>query len=220
MPPRWNARASLFLVAATLSAPSVEASCHGSSDCNWNGYCTPSKMQYGICICDAGYRGADCSIREVQPTEDPVDIDELPALVLMQIVALLCPSIFICICGCCLAACCNRNNSVYDAPRHPGQGGPSNPYWQNTQSRPGQVAATNPYWQNTQPAAQPLAATTAARPLVADVEMPSTTRTMQVECPAGVQPGQLVEITSPEGQVVQVSVPAGIQPGSVFTCSY
>jgi hypothetical protein len=40
--------------------------------------------------------------------------------------------------------------------------------------------------------------------------------TMEVQCPAGVGPGQMVQIQDPSGQTVQVMVPAGVAPGQMF----
>ena len=39
---------------------------------------------------------------------------------------------------------------------------------------------------------------------------------MQVTVPAGVSPGEMVQIQTPSGQMVQAQVPAGLQPGQAF----
>lgn len=39
---------------------------------------------------------------------------------------------------------------------------------------------------------------------------------LAVSCPAGVQPGQKILVTSPTGQALQVEVPAGVTPGMIF----
>eukprot|EP00929_Paragymnodinium_shiwhaense_P049828 TRINITY_DN25129_c0_g1_i3.p2 TRINITY_DN25129_c0_g1~~TRINITY_DN25129_c0_g1_i3.p2 ORF type:complete len:208 (-),score=5.53 TRINITY_DN25129_c0_g1_i3:381-1004(-) len=206
MPLRCNARATLLLVATTLVAPlpCVEAVCdpryYSLNGCSGHGYCRADQgfNTMGTCRCFTGWTGFDCSRRIRTTTADPYgDIGSDIALGIFQRLAVLgCLSLVVCFCGCLFSAFCNRNNNVYDAPRHPAQRGPSNPYWQNTQRQP------------------------AAQPLTAAVEMPATARTMQVTCPQGVWPGQLVQVASPWGQQVQVTVPAGTQPGAVFTCSY
>eukprot|EP01046_Picozoa_sp_COSAG06_P019359 COSAG06_NODE_1377_length_9648_cov_2.243062_3_plen_75_part_00 len=41
---------------------------------------------------------------------------------------------------------------------------------------------------------------------------------MAVECPEGVEPGQLVEVLSPRGVPIEVEVPEGVKPGDEFMC--
>ncbi|CAK9044069.1 Peroxisomal biogenesis factor 6 [Durusdinium trenchii] len=62
--------------------------------------------------------------------------------------------------------------------------------------------------------AQPAAAQ--AAPAVAQaVVMPQPTL-MQVQCPANASEGSQIVISTPDGRQVQVQVPAGVQPGQVF----
>jgi len=42
--------------------------------------------------------------------------------------------------------------------------------------------------------------------------------TMNVQCPDGVGPGSMIQVTSPSGQVLQLQVPEGVQPGMQFQC--
>eukprot|EP00928_Gymnodinium_smaydae_P074610 TRINITY_DN5763_c0_g1_i2.p1 TRINITY_DN5763_c0_g1~~TRINITY_DN5763_c0_g1_i2.p1 ORF type:complete len:501 (+),score=72.91 TRINITY_DN5763_c0_g1_i2:64-1566(+) len=43
---------------------------------------------------------------------------------------------------------------------------------------------------------------------------------MQVACPPGSGPGDVVAVVTPSGQTVQVTVPAGVPPGGVFLINY
>ena len=47
-------------------------------------------------------------------------------------------------------------------------------------------------------------------------QQPSQPRQMSVTVPAGVGPGQMLSIRTPEGNLVQVQVPANCGPGSSF----
>eukprot|EP00929_Paragymnodinium_shiwhaense_P054012 TRINITY_DN27079_c0_g1_i1.p1 TRINITY_DN27079_c0_g1~~TRINITY_DN27079_c0_g1_i1.p1 ORF type:complete len:151 (-),score=16.44 TRINITY_DN27079_c0_g1_i1:164-616(-) len=60
---------------------------------------------------------------------------------------------------------------------------------------------------------------TAPPPTAPSVEMQGA-RTMQVQCPKGTKPGQLVEFTTPDGKSMQVPVPIGVEPGQIFSCAY
>ena len=50
---------------------------------------------------------------------------------------------------------------------------------------------------------------------------PSTTfvcnRSMEVQCPEGVQPGELVSFQTADGEWMEVAVPDGVMPGDHFT---
>jgi hypothetical protein len=50
-----------------------------------------------------------------------------------------------------------------------------------------------------------------------DLEAASSMQ-MAVECPEGVEPGQLVEVLSPRGVPIEVEVPEGVKPGDEFMC--
>jgi len=58
---------------------------------------------------------------------------------------------------------------------------------------------------------QPCVATAMAQPIA----QPMTQQVM-VTCPAGVQPGDALQVAGPGGQVMQVSVPAGVMGGQQF----
>ena len=45
-------------------------------------------------------------------------------------------------------------------------------------------------------------------------------RQVQVTCPPGVMPGQLVEIDTPDGLIVHVVVPQGVVPGGAFITTF
>jgi len=45
-------------------------------------------------------------------------------------------------------------------------------------------------------------------------------RQITLTVPEGSGPGQMVQFTSPEGQMCQVPVPAGVSPGQQFTAAY
>lgn len=48
----------------------------------------------------------------------------------------------------------------------------------------------------------------------------SQTSSMHVICPHGMNPGQMIHVTSPEGELIQVHVPPGVEPGQVFEVQY
>jgi len=45
-------------------------------------------------------------------------------------------------------------------------------------------------------------------------------RKLQVTVPEGVLPGQMVQVRTPEGQLLQVAVPLGYSPGQAFVANY
>eukprot|EP00404_Azadinium_spinosum_P022452 CAMPEP_0180633874 /NCGR_PEP_ID=MMETSP1037_2-20121125/41816_1 /TAXON_ID=632150 /ORGANISM="Azadinium spinosum, Strain 3D9" /LENGTH=263 /DNA_ID=CAMNT_0022654949 /DNA_START=231 /DNA_END=1023 /DNA_ORIENTATION=- len=50
----------------------------------------------------------------------------------------------------------------------------------------------------------------------APAEAPKEPVRMQIQVPAGVMPGQMLQAQTPEGQIVQVAVPEGMAPGSML----
>jgi len=73
-----------------------------------------------------------------------------------------------------------------------------------------------------QPAAQqqPAAAEQIPMCVATPVADAGGTRQVSVTVPAGVMPGQVLQVQTPEGLMVQVAVPAGAVPGSTFTTAY
>lgn len=63
------------------------------------------------------------------------------------------------------------------------------------------------------PAPMPTAMATAVPVAVATPVQQS----MQVTCPAGVRPGQVLQIQGPDGRMLNVEVPSGVQPGQAFS---
>ena len=41
-------------------------------------------------------------------------------------------------------------------------------------------------------------------------------QTVQLVCPPGLQPGQLMQFQAPSGQMLQIPLPAGVAPGQAF----
>jgi hypothetical protein len=48
------------------------------------------------------------------------------------------------------------------------------------------------------------------------VQQTQPQQTMQVQCPQGAHPGQMIQVADPYGRLIQVVIPNGVYPGQMF----
>merc|ERR1719331_453934 len=70
-----------------------------------------------------------------------------------------------------------------------------------------------------QPYGQPAAAAVASAP-PPPAHLPAAQSAINLQVPAGVNPGQALHVQTPDGQMLQVVVPAGMTAGATFQVSY
>eukprot|EP00929_Paragymnodinium_shiwhaense_P009022 TRINITY_DN113037_c0_g1_i1.p1 TRINITY_DN113037_c0_g1~~TRINITY_DN113037_c0_g1_i1.p1 ORF type:complete len:220 (+),score=17.56 TRINITY_DN113037_c0_g1_i1:85-744(+) len=188
------------------------------SDCNDHGICRKSSFSpedpfFNECHCDHCWDGFDCSMSQCFAGLEPYVI--LPVAI-VGVIVLCC---FCVACGICLQCCpCltvaaggmgvainNRRRQAQEARQ---------PFFSPEAGAPAtaQGLSQRQAFQGHTPTAPPATAPA--------VGMPPTSRVMQVTCPPGAQPGQLVEFPTPEGRSMQVPVPVGVAPGQMFSVSY